>query len=141
MKVIYTIGYESKDIDSFIAQLKDAQVTLLVDSRIRRGGRKVDFCANNFERHLTKAGISYKHYKELGTPEYLMQVMKKEGHYEMSEYSKYLNKNNGILDKVVKETTDNNIALMCFELDFRKCHRSIVAAKLSDLTGAKVHHL
>ncbi|MCX6317288.1 MAG: DUF488 domain-containing protein [Bacteroidetes bacterium] len=138
---IHTIGYEGKDIVLFIQQLKDNQISILVDARIRAGGRKLDFCKKNLSLHLESNGIKYLHYRELGTPDYLMKEMKLKGHYSMDAYAIHLDSKPEVLDKVIEETQGNNIAIMCFEKNYQECHRTVVATKIADKTQSLVHHI
>lgn len=140
-KNIHTIGYEGKDINLFIKQLKDNKVQILVDARIRAGGRKLDFCKKNLSQHLQNSGIGYAHYKELGTPQYLMQEMKEKGHYSMDAYAIHLDSKPEVLDRVLAETKGSTIAIMCFEKNYEECHRSVVASKLAHKMKSSVNHI
>jgi uncharacterized protein (DUF488 family) len=141
IQMINTIGYEGKKITHFIQQLHNHGVTLLVDARIRTGGRKLDFCKKNLSQSLQNSGIKYVHYKELGTPDYLMREMKVKGSYSMDEYEKHLDSNPEILNRVANEIEEPNIAIMCFEKNFKECHRTVVANKLSKIVGSIVNHI
>jgi uncharacterized protein (DUF488 family) len=140
-KVVNTIGYEGKKIDLFIQQLKQNNVETVVDTRIRAGGRKVDFCKKNLTKSLNDNGIKYFHYRELGTPEYLMKIMKTEGSYSMEEYGTYLDSKPQVLSQLINDVTEENIAIMCFEKDYKDCHRTVIASRLSDMLGSTINHI
>lgn len=65
----YTVGYSGRDIDSFVAALKDADVACLVDIRFNAVSMyKPAFSRRNLERALCEAGIAYEHMPDLGVP-------------------------------------------------------------------------
>lgn len=140
-KVVNTIGYEGKSIDVFLTELLKNNVSILIDTRIRAGGRKIDFCKKNLSTSLMKNGIKYIHYKELGTPEYLMKVKKNQGSYSLEEYGVYLDSKPDVLQKLIVDVTEDHLAIMCFEKDYTECHRSVIADRLSKLTRAKINHI
>lgn len=140
-KIVNTIGYEGKKIELFIQELKQNNVETLIDTRIRAGGRKADFCKKNLTKSLNDNGIKYFHYRELGTPDYLMKIRRIKGTYSMQEYGTYLDSNPQVLSQLVNDIGEENIAIMCFEKDYKECHRSVIASKLSDMLGSRINHI
>lgn len=66
-KTIYTIGYQGKDLDTFIEILKDNKIDLLID--IRESGkstRKPVFNSEILKREFSKTNIEYIHKQKLG---------------------------------------------------------------------------
>lgn len=142
IKKIYTIGYESGNIEYFLKQLKDNKVNLLIDTRIKTDSKtNVDFNKNQLSANLEENDIDYKHYIGLGTPPEMMQQMKETGSYSMTEYKAHLVENNAVLYDVISDTKVPNVAIMCYEANHKDCHRTVVAEMLRELTSAKVIHL
>lgn len=141
IKHVHTIGYQGKKITQFILELKENHIVVLVDARSHTGGRKLEFCKKNLTKSLNENGIKYVHYRELGTPEYLMKVMKEKGTYSMDEYALHLDSQPEVLTRVVDEIQDESVAIMCFEKDYKECHRSVVADRISKLVGTNVKHI
>lgn len=141
IKRVHTIGYQGKKIGIFIHELQENDVRVLVDARSHTGGRKLEFCKKNLSQSLQENGIKYVHYKELGTPEYLMKVMKSEGTYSMDEYALHLDSKPEVLNRVINEVEEESIAIMCFEKNYLECHRSVVADRISKLVGSIVNHI
>jgi len=143
IKKIYTIGYEGKSSEEFVEILSNAGIEILVDVRINANSRKKGFAKTRLKENLENSGINYEHHRSLGTPKYLMEVMRAAGHYSMDEYAKYLDDNSHVIDEFLSDLNPavSSIALMCYELDANTCHRSVVANRLSKKTKAKIKHL
>ena len=141
VKEIFTIGYEGKSFEEFLQALKSNDIKALIDVRIKPHSRKAGFSKTKMSDVLPEEGIEYSHHKELGTPLYMMEEMKKNGHYDLEEYRKYLLENKSVLTDFLDGNKHHRIALMCFELKPSDCHRSIVADELRKKTQAKVIHL
>ena len=64
----YTIGYEGADLFDFLATLKHAEVSLLVDIRELPASRRKGFSKNALQENLESVGIQYIHLRDLGDP-------------------------------------------------------------------------
>ena len=140
IEVILTIGYEGRSIEEVIELLKAKRVQVLVDARARAQSRKHGFSKTRLAEAVSAAGIEYQHRRDLGTPPNLMKQMKESGHYELKEYAKYLDGDNAAITRAAEELA-GRIALLCYELDPNQCHRSVVADRLSRVTGAPIEHV
>src|SRR5512133_3499937 len=146
---VATIGVYESDLDSFLAALRAEDVALLLDVRQRRGVRGREYAwanAQRLEAALAGAGIDYRHHKELAPTTELRHIQYAEddrlGVGKRSrlalapEYAKRYVKE--ILDRadlrplVEEMPADGAAALFCVERDPEACHRSLVAARLSD---------
>src|SRR5918996_1060590 len=68
MSGLSTIGVYGFDAEGFIRALRDADVRVVLDVRQRRGVRGSEYAWANAARlqdALAKAGIDYRHHKEL----------------------------------------------------------------------------
>ncbi len=139
--VIFTSGYEKRDVEKFIWLLKANGIEILIDIRANGFSRKKGFSNKILERNLASEGIDYLAMKELGSPKKLRQEMKEKGYsWFFNEYEKYLDTEKSELDKLEKIVKHARSCLMCFELDPNECHRSIVAQKLKE-RGFEIAHL
>jgi len=153
-----TIGVYGFDAAAFLAALQGADVRALLDVRQRRGVRGSEYAWANAVRlqaALEKAGIQYRHLKELAPTTELRQLQYAEDAREgVGKRSRtrlapaYVERyTREILDPVgVAAVTDalpaeGRAALLCVERDPEACHRSLIAARVADECGVPVSHL
>lgn len=131
---VFTIGYEGKKPEEFIDILKKNNIQGLVDVRELPLSRKNGFSKSVLDSLLEKNNIVYRHYQELGSPRELRHKLWSEGNYEefFKEYAEWL-----FSPKAKTYLTDleglahvRKTAIMCFEKDVEKCHRSIIKKRL-----------
>ncbi|MBD3667494.1 MAG: DUF488 domain-containing protein [Parvibaculaceae bacterium] len=142
--MLNTIGYEGASLGDFIRTLELAGVSTLVDIRERAQSRRKGFSKSQLSEQLAEAGINYVHYRELGDP--------KEGRdaARRGDWRRFRR----VFDRVIKseeaiqaleDLTDlakrESICLMCYERDFKTCHRAIVSEIISSKLKRKVRHL
>jgi uncharacterized protein (DUF488 family) len=65
---IFTIGYEATTMAEFIAALKAAGVSQIIDVRAVASSRRPGFSKNLLRNSLAAEGIDYVHLRALGTP-------------------------------------------------------------------------
>ena len=141
---IYTTGYEGLSIENFIKRLKDANIQQLIDVREIPLSRKNGFSKTILGDELKKVGIIYKHYSELGSPKAIRHQLHEDWNYEafFKEYKEVI-KNADVqtrIKDVEKDAKMKKTVLLCFEKDYTKCHRSLIAEELKE-QGWKVNHL
>ncbi|MEM7337155.1 MAG: DUF488 domain-containing protein [Actinomycetota bacterium] len=155
---IATVGVYGFDADSFLRRLHDAEITLLLDVRQRRGVRGPEYAWANSRRlqaALAEAGISYEHMPSLAPTTALRQVQYAEDDrmgvgkrsrrviaaaYAQGYTSEILD--NADLDAVVAELpATGRAALFCVEADPEACHRSLIADRLAELHQLTIVHL
>jgi uncharacterized protein (DUF488 family) len=126
--MIFTIGYAGRSLDEFVDTLRSNGITEVIDVRAFPTSKYEDFKGENLRKSLSKNGISYLHLKELGgyrRPSY-SEFMKTE------EFKKGL-------DILLKEARGKNVAIMCLERSFRRCHRRFIAERLGELEVEIMH--
>jgi uncharacterized protein (DUF488 family) len=158
VKRVATIGVYGFTADTFLASLRDAGVSVLLDVRQRRGVRGSEYAwanAKRLEAAMEDAGIQYEHRPELAPTTELRQLqyaadaregVGKRSRAELApEYVEgYLAE---ILDGVDLAALADDLpaegpaALMCVERDPEACHRSLIAARLAERHGVGVEHL
>lgn len=92
--------------------------------------------------------IEYRHFSALGCPRPILTDYRNDQNWK--EYSRrfwaYLRSEDEPLEQALAEvgrlTITSRVALLCFEADFRFCHRSYVAEEISQrLEGWNVCHI
>lgn len=140
-RTIATIGYEGATIEEFIASLRRASVNLLIDVRDVPISRKKGFSKNRLAEYLAAHGIAYVHLKGLGDPKEGREAARA-GKYALFEkiFGKHLRSAAAIdaLEEAASLVMSQRACLMCFEADAERCHRTIVADRLSDMSGLPV---
>lgn len=132
-KVLFTLGYEGLTPQQFVEKLKAKGIKQLIDVRQLALSRKRGFSKSALERVLKKEGIRYQHFSLLGTPKALRDKLHADWDYRyfFKEYRKRFH-DPGVL-KALKAlqglSMERKTALMCFEKDPSKCHRSILKEK------------
>jgi uncharacterized protein (DUF488 family) len=145
-------------VEAFLDALRQADVTMLLDVRQRRGVRGAEYAwanANRLQAALAEVGIRYRHHKELAPTTELRQLQYREddrlgvakrSRAELApEYrERYLRE---ILDRVelgslvAELPADDASTLMCVERDPEACHRSLIADRLAAEFAVEVAHL
>ena len=155
---IATIGVYGFTRDSFLATLRDAGVTQLIDVRQRRGVRGAQYAWANSKRlqgTLREAGIAYRHEPQLAPTRELRETLQSDfarrgiGQRSRHELSpEYIRRFRAEIlghadpDSVVAGLPADGIAaLMCLETEPQACHRSLVADWLTELHDVEVRHL
>ena len=144
MTELATIGYEGADIDDFIATLRAAEVSMLVDVRELPISRRKGFAKSALASSLAKEGIRYLHLKGLGDPKPGRDAARSGDFGKFLEiFTAHMTSAGAQSDlEVLKAQIGTERAcLMCFERDPSQCHRTIVANTISDSMAAVVTHL
>ena len=155
---VVTIGVYGFDSETFIRQLQQADVRLLLDVPQRRGVRGSQYAWANslrLQAALADAGIAYQHHIELAPTTELRhlqyaedarQGVGKRNRRELAaEYTKRFTAE--ILDRadlapvIAALPSEGAAALLCVERDAAACHRSLVARRLTEKCGVAAEHL
>jgi uncharacterized protein (DUF488 family) len=143
MTIVYTIGYESTDIDRLVATLKTAGIQRVADVRAVALSRKNGFSKKALAARLEVEKIQYLHFVELGDPKPGREAAR-EGRYDEFRdiYEAYLDSADAkaSLRKLFTTVSEATTCLLCFERDPGNCHRSIVAEQLKE-SGFEVFDL
>ena len=158
MPAVATVGVYGFSGETFLAALREAGVTLVLDVRQRRGVRGPQYAWANSERlqaALAQAGIEYEHRPELAPTTELRQLQYREDEREgvgkrsrvnlAAEYTERYARE--ILDRVDLDGLAADLpregasALLCVERDPEACHRSLIAERLAALPGVSLTHL
>jgi uncharacterized protein (DUF488 family) len=141
LKRLATIGYEGASVADFLATLKAAGVTLLLDVREFAGSRRKGFAKTALRENLAGVGIDYRHEPALGSPRDIRHQLREDGRHDrfFRDFDHYLATQQPLLKQLARELT-GTVVLLCYERDFRECHRKSVAAALGAITGLTPKH-
>ena len=141
---IFTIGYEGADIPSFLAALRKAGVSLVLDIRAVPASRRKGFSKTPLAAHLSEAGIAYRHLRGLGTPKRGREAARR-GDLATFEsvFRAHLDEPEALLDfaEACERAQSEPVCLLCLERDPNHCHRLIVAERMAAKTGQDIRHL
>ena len=127
-----TVGYEGRTVDDLITALGADGVEILVDVRLTPLSRKPGLSKNRLVSRLCAAGIDYLHLPQLGNPRDNRDAYRRGDCAAVATYRAVLETPEGkaALDDLLLLVTRKHVALLCFEHDAARCHRSMVADAL-----------
>lgn len=140
---IWTVGYEGTTLETFIALLQQHRVETLLDVRAVPLSRKRGFSRRGLAAALQAAGIDYVYLPRLGCPKPI-----RDAYYRSRDWAQYTRDflawvmpQDAALDEAAARAETSRCALMCFEANPLRCHRSLVAAVLATRGETLVEHL
>ncbi|BCB81813.1 DUF488 domain-containing protein [Phytohabitans flavus] len=133
---IVGIGYESRTLTEFLDGLLSDGVKRLVDVRLTPMSRKPGFSKTALSRALSGVGIRYEHRPELGNPKPNRAGFagdRDELDRAREIYAEVLRHPTAVetLDGLAARSTQERIAILCFEADQARCHRDVVLAQVA----------
>ena len=141
---VYTVGYEGRSFEELAEMLMGSGVKQVFDVRRNPVSVRREFSRDNLKRSLSRYGIWYMPFSDLGPP-YYMRKRYKSGIISFREFSEvyfeHLIANAGILHCLEELAALRRSVLMCFERDWRGCHRSIIARQMACERGFEVVNL
>jgi uncharacterized protein (DUF488 family) len=142
--MLATIGYEHSSPVEFIATLKDGKIDVLVDVRERAQSRKAGFSKSALARAVEDVGIKYIHFRELGDPKPGREAARAGMIDEFRRiYAQVLNSEQAkrALHEISRFVNSSNVCLMCFEADYRNCHRKLISDQIELMIACDTRHL
>lgn len=132
MATIFTIGYQGTSTEEFIVCLQATGVSLLVDIRDRTASRKPGFSKTKLASALMDAAIAYEHWKDLGTPKPIRDLLRKGKDWDAysDAYLRRLDDRPDLVAALAERSAGETTCLMCFERDALSCHRSLVGQRM-----------
>jgi uncharacterized protein (DUF488 family) len=140
---IYTVSYEGRSLQEFIAGLLASDVRLVADVREAPISRKRGFAKSALSEALQRAGIGYCHLRALGCPKAIRDRYKQDKDWARytAAFMAHLSEQRAAVAELAARTEAQPTALLCYEADFNRCHRTYVARAVSARTGSDVCHL
>jgi uncharacterized protein (DUF488 family) len=144
MNTLYTIGYEKARLGDVVAALVGAGVATLIDVRDRPISRRPGFSKRQLAAAVEEAGIRYLGLRALGTPPEGREAGRRR------EWDRFWGIVEARLSSPEAELAFNEATaaarqgascLLCYEADWRCCHRRRVAEILAARDGFTVRHL
>jgi uncharacterized protein (DUF488 family) len=138
-----TLGYEGLDVHAFLGELKANRVATLVDVRELPLSRKKGFSKSTLAAEANAVGIGFVHIPALGCPREIRKDYYGDrdwGRYKR-RFNTYLHKQKTELDKLRALAEQKVCCLVCFEADYRLCHRSLITAALAVEGQMQIRHL
>lgn len=141
---LFTIGYEKARLADVIAALAGAGVATLIDVRDRPISRRPGFSKRQLAAGIEEAGIRYVGLRALGTPPEGREAGRRgdrERFWHIVEDRLTSSEAELALAQAAAIAVETPSCLLCYEADWRCCHRRRVAEILADRHGFTVHHL
>src|SRR5436190_18028439 len=134
---VATIGFGKKGAERFVRLLVDPEVETLVDIRRRPDSPLAGYAR---QRDLPfvldrAARIRYEHRLELAPPEELLDRYRKEKDWTayVRDFEAVLSSPEGVASMDALLDRPDRIALMCSEPTADRCHRRLVAERMSEM--------
>ena len=143
---LLTFGHGTASQDEIADLLRNADVALVVDVRTAPGSRRnPQFARAAMSEWLPEAGICYRWEKRLGgfrkpspdNPDVAWREDMFRGYAEHMRSAGFLE----AIDGVLAEAAGRQVAVMCSESLWWRCHRRLVADFVSAARGVDVRHL
>ncbi len=144
-KTIWTIGHSTRTFEEFFSLLSGQRIHLLVDVRRFPGSRKwPHFAQENLQKLLKERDIEYLHMEALGgrrkiNPESENVAWRNSSFRAYADYSESPAFHQALHD-LMEHATTKNVAYMCSEAVWWRCHRSIISDYLA-VKGWEVLHI
>lgn len=140
---IYTIGYEGLGLEDFVGRLRRAGVRIVIDVRELPLSRKRGFSKGALAEALATARIRYSHMRSLGCPKPIRD--RHRANKDWTEYTaafmKHLGTQRAAVDELAQVCAERPAALLCYEADAGRCHRTYVARGIAAVSGGEVFHI
>ncbi len=143
---LITFGHGTASAERLAGLLRSAGVTMLVDVRIAPGSRRNPHVARaELENWLPRHGISYRWEKLLGgfrrpapgSPDVVWQEAAFRGYAGHMRQPDFL----AAIGEVLAQAATQQLAVMCSESTWWRCHRRLIADFAEIARGVPVHHL
>ncbi len=143
-KLLFTIGYEKASQREVLAALRDAGIATLIDTRDRPLSRRAGFSKRQLQAAVEEAGMRYMHLKALGTPPEGREANHRRDwprFWRIVEEKLATAEAEIDLQRAAALAAEAPACLLCYEADWRICHRRRVAEILGERHGFAARHL
>lgn len=127
---VFSIGYQERSLDDFLALLSQHKVDILVDVRETPWSYRREYARTALTASLEKVGVGYVHAKFVGNPK---EIRRNAPTHEdcLSDFAHYLAENDHLMHQFDEDIgalvrNGKNICLACYERHPDDCHRKIV---------------
>jgi uncharacterized protein (DUF488 family) len=143
-RTLYTIGYEKALLKDVVATLAAAGVATLLDVRDRPISRRPGFSKRQLAAAIEEAEMRYFHLQALGTPPEGRAANRRrewDRFWAIVEEKLARPEAELMLQQASEIARAAPSCLLCYEADWRICHRQRVAEILAQRHGFAVCHL
>lgn len=129
MPTLFTIGYEQATQAALVSALRDAGVEVLADIRYLPLSRRPGFSKSSLKAAVEEAGIEYRHFKQLGTPEEGRAAARRGDQATLARvYAGQLELPEALAQMAeLRDLAEHKrVALLCYERNAAECHRSLL---------------
>ena len=141
---LFTLGYEGLRLEDWLARLRAHTVAAVCDVRRNPVSRKPGFSRRKLEDALSRTGIQYLGFPELGiaSAERAAADTREKRQALFRRYRRGLARHAGELERLARAAEEHRrIALACFEARPENCHRCCLSERLASENGWTVRHL
>jgi uncharacterized protein (DUF488 family) len=137
---LYTSGYEGLSVDAFFEALLANRVKTLIDIREAPISRKPGFSKSALSAAAQEHGLVYIHIQALGAPTEMRRDYREDQDWArfVRRYKRHLATQDEAIHDLAKKVHRRSSCLLCFEADPNRCHRSLVAQRLSAIIGSSL---
>jgi len=128
--VLFTIGYEGRELDELLAILAANRVERVIDIRELPLSRRRGFSKTPLGEALRGVGIEYVHLKSAGNP-YRREKDTIPRAKLLAKYETHITKAEDVVEEVVEHARTCRAALLCYEAAPEECHRSRLAPRVA----------
>lgn len=116
---------------------------LLVDVREAPISHKRGFSKTPLALALQEAGIGYRHLKALGCPKPIRDRYHTDEDWAgyTRQYMEHLHHQLPAIEELRALVVSQPTAVLCYEADFNRCHRTYVARAVAKQAGASICHI
>jgi uncharacterized protein (DUF488 family) len=143
-RVLYTIGYEKARLADVVSALLAVGVMTLIDVRDRPISRRPGFSKRQLAAAVEEAGIDYVGLRALGTPpegRAAGRARQWDRFWGIVENKLASAEAELALLQAAEIARPGPACLLCYEADWRQCHRRRVAEILADRHDLTLRHL
>jgi len=141
---VYSVGYEGMQVDGFLNLLLRSGIRQIIDVRRNAVSRVFGFHGSTLASLAERVGIGYRHMPRVGVPSAWRSHLDDEKDLDML-FTRYRDEVLPFAEDSVKSIaswmSSKPSTLMCMEADPSRCHRSVLAQSISDITGLAVSDL
>jgi uncharacterized protein (DUF488 family) len=146
-KALYTSGFEGISVEEYLNKLINYDIKVLCDVRRNPLSMKFGFSKKPLSGFCSQVGIKYIHLPKLGVESDKRKELKTQADYD-SLFDEY--KNNTLSSNIADQQNiidlindEMRVAITCFEVDIRHCHRFHLADRLRKFNGReyKIIHI
>ena len=138
MPPLYLIGYRGRSLEEFLAVLRREGIGCVVDVRRNALSRKPGFSKTALREALAGAGIDYLHLRRLGIESAQRKGLKTDEDYArlFAGYRREVLDSAGVeLAAIEQRARRGATALLCYEAEPARCHRRLIAERVTAAPG------